>query len=261
MTARSHLGARSDSHAWARIQALATVRLRCDFAWTLAVAVLAVAATAGAFASPAIADALIADGRVAHGQLWRAVTGPLVHATVGHLVRDLALVALAGIAYEGPLRPRRALLFAGGLVLPAVAVLAAGDAQWYCGLSGLSHALLAAALACELVCRKGTARAIVVTLCAVCALKPIFELATGGPAFAMSLGPGVVQVPLAHAVGALVGIACGLTAGLDRRARRGIGAVPVAPSRPCGVRLACSARAAAREPRAVGFRSRAPADA
>ncbi|MGH2900781.1 MAG: rhomboid family intramembrane serine protease, partial [Solirubrobacteraceae bacterium] len=155
-------------------------RFRCDFPWTLAVAVLAVAATAAAFASPALADALIADSRIAHGQLWRVVTGPLVHATAGHLVRDLALVALAGIAYEGPLRSRRALLFAGGLALPAIAVLAAGDAQWYCGLSGLSHALLAAALAYELVCRRGPARAIVGALCAVCALKPIFELATGG---------------------------------------------------------------------------------
>lgn len=191
-------------------------RTVCDYPWTLAVAAIAVAATAGAHAWPGLADALVADGRIAHGQLWRAVTGPFVHATWGHLIRDLALVALAGIAYEAPLRSRRALLFAGGLVLPALAVLAAGDAQWYCGLSGLSHALLAAALAYELVSRRGAARTIVFALGAVCALKPIYELATGGPAFAMSLGPGIVQVPLAHAVGALVGIACGLLAGRDQ---------------------------------------------
>lgn len=191
----------------------------CDYPWTVTVVVIAVAATAGAYAWPGLADALVADGRIAHGQLWRAMTGPFVHATWGHLVRDLALVALAGIAYEAPLRSRRALLFAGGLVLPALAVLAAGDAQWYCGLSGLSHALLAAALSYELVSRRGAARAIVLALCAVCALKPIYELATGGPAFAMSLGPDVVQVPLAHAVGALVGIACGLLAGRDRAHR------------------------------------------
>jgi membrane associated rhomboid family serine protease len=72
---------------------------RCDFAWTLAVAGLAIAATAGAFASPGIAGALIADGRIVHGQLWRAATGPLVHATWGHLVRDVALVAIAGAGY------------------------------------------------------------------------------------------------------------------------------------------------------------------
>lgn len=192
--------------AWRRALA------RCDFPWTLAVGAAAVVATACAFVWHGVGDALVADARIAHGQPWRALTGPLVHATWGHLVRDLALVAIAGVAYEAPLRSRRALLFAGGLVLPAIAVLAAGDAAWYCGLSGLSHALLAAALSYELVVRRGAARAAVAVLCAVCAAKPIYELATGAPAFAMSLGDGVVQVPLAHAVGVLVGIACGLAA-------------------------------------------------
>ena len=190
-------------------------RIRCDFPWTLAVAVLAVAATGAAFAAPRFADAVVADARIAHGQLWRAVTGPFVHATWGHLVRDLALVALAGVAYEAALRSRRALLFTGGLALPAIAVLAAGDARWYCGLSGLSHALLATALSYELVSRRGTARVLVAALCAAGAIKPIYELITGAPAFAMSLGPDVVQVPLAHAVGVLVGIACGLLAARD----------------------------------------------
>jgi rhomboid family GlyGly-CTERM serine protease len=191
-------------------------RSRCDCPWTLAVVALAIGATAAALASEAVADAAVADARIAHGQLWRAVTGPFVHATWGHLVRDLALVALAGVAYEAPMRSRRALLFISGLVLPGLAVLAAGDAQWYCGLSGLSHALLAAALSYELANRAGPARTLVAVLCAVCALKPIYELVTGAPAFAMSLGPNVVQVPLAHAVGVIVGIPCGLLAARDR---------------------------------------------
>lgn len=187
-------------------------RRRCDFPWTLAVSALAIAATTSAFASAAVADLLVADPRIAHGQPWRALTGPLLHATWGHLVRDLALVAIAGIAYEAPLRAVRTPLFVGGLLLPGLAVLAAGDAQWYCGLSGLSHALLAAALSCELVQRRGTARAIVLALCAVSVVKPIYELVTGRPAFAMPLGDGIVQAPLAHAAGAVIGIACGLLA-------------------------------------------------
>jgi len=182
---------------------------RCDFPWTIAVALLAIAATAAAHDGSSIADALIADRRIAHGQLWRALTGPLVHATWGHLVRDLALIAIAGAGYEAPLRPRRALLFAAGIAVPAIAVLAAGDARWYCGLSGLSHALLAAALAHELGARRGAARAVVLALCAAGAGKLIYELVTGAPAFAMALGDGVAQVPLAHVAGALVGIACG----------------------------------------------------
>lgn len=202
---------------------------RVDFPYTLAVAALAVAATAAAFASPVLADAVVADVRIADGQLWRAVTGPFVHATWGHLVRDLALIAIAGIAYEAPLRSRRAPLFAAGLVLPAIAVLADGDVRWYSGLSGLSHALLAAALAYEFVVRRGAVRLVVSALATIAAVKPVYELVTGAPAFPMALGDGVVQVPLAHAVGAAVGIACGLVAGFDRRRA----AQPSSRSKPC----------------------------
>lgn len=185
------------------------VRARCDYPWTLAIALCAVAATICAQASPALRDLLVADSRIAGGELWRLVTGPLVHATWGHLVRDVALVAIAGTAYEAPLRARRALLFGGGLVLPGAAVLLAGDAAWYCGLSGLSHALLAAALVHELMQRRGPARMVVLALCAIAAAKPIYELVTGAPAFPMALGAGVRQVPLAHAVGVVIGIRTG----------------------------------------------------
>jgi rhomboid family GlyGly-CTERM serine protease len=202
-----------------------TWRPRCDFPWTLAVAAIGIAVTAVAFDSARVADFVVADGRIADGQLWRALTGSFMHATWGHLVRDLALVAIAGIAYEAPLRSRRALVFLGGLILPPLAVLVAGHARWYCGLSGLSHALLAAALGYEAVARRGAVRVVVVALCAIAAMKPLYELITGTPAFAMSLGDGIVQAPLAHVVGAVFGLACGLSAG-KRRApttRRGDG--------------------------------------
>jgi rhomboid family GlyGly-CTERM serine protease len=189
---------------------------RCDCWWTLTCIALAIVATACAFASPAIADALVADGRIARGQLWRAITGPFVHATWGHLLRDVALVAIAGIAYEAPLRARRAALFGFGIVAPTLAVLAATAATSYCGLSGLSHALLAAALAYEFANRRGAARVVVLALGALAACKPLYELATGAPAFAMSLGDHVRQVPLAHVVGVCVGIACGLARAAQR---------------------------------------------
>nr|MBA3500840.1 rhomboid family intramembrane serine protease [Deltaproteobacteria bacterium] len=114
--------------------------MRFDFRWTAVVIALAIVATASAFASPAVRDALVADGRIFEGQWWRLVTGPFIHATWGHLVRDLALVAIAGIAYEGPLAARKLHVFGGGIIVPALAVLVARDAAWYCGLSGLSHA-------------------------------------------------------------------------------------------------------------------------
>jgi rhomboid family GlyGly-CTERM serine protease len=188
--------------------------MRFDFRWTAVVIALAILATASAFTSPAVRDALVADGRIFEGQWWRLVTGPFLHATWGHLIRDLVLVAIAGIAYEGPLGAKKLALYGGGIVVPALAVLVARDAAWYCGLSGLSHALLAAALSYEFVRRRGAARAAVLGLCAIAAAKPVYELVTGVPAFAMPLGEGVVQVPLAHVVGVFVGIACGLGAGV-----------------------------------------------
>jgi rhomboid family GlyGly-CTERM serine protease len=150
------------------------------------------------------------------GQGWRLVTAPFVHATWGHLVRDLALVAIAGVAYE-PVLPRQ--VFALGLVVPPLAVLLAGRVDWYCGLSGLSHALLAAALAYEAMRRRGRARVWVLALCAVAICKPVYELVTGAPAFPMALGDHVVQTPVAHAAGVVVGMIGGVWRGRVPRAR------------------------------------------
>jgi membrane associated rhomboid family serine protease len=170
---------------------------RCDVPLTLACAALAVALTA------LPSDAFVTDGRVFHGQLWRLATGPFIHATWSHLARDLALVALAGIPYEA--RMGRAIWILG-LVVPPVVALASVD--WYCGLSCLSHALLAGALTYEALRRRGVTRAVVLVLCAIAALKPLYEVTTGASAFPMALGAHVVDVPLAHATGVLIGIAC-----------------------------------------------------
>jgi membrane associated rhomboid family serine protease len=195
------------------------VKRRFDFPVTLAISVCAIAATAAALAYPRVYD-----GLAVHGP-WRVVTGPFVHATWGHLVRDLVLVVLAGVAYEGPLARYRLALFGGGLLVPALAVLLTHEADWYCGLSGLSHALLAAAFAYEAVNRRGRARAIVRVVGVVAALKPLYEMLAGGPVFPMSLGPGVGEhVPLAHVMGVVVGIPCGLKAAFMRQA-----AAPAAP--------------------------------
>ena len=179
---------------------------RLDFPVTLAIACAAIATTALAFAIPGMHDALVADDRAFAGQGWRLVTAPFVHATWGHLVRDLALVAIAGIAYEAVLPLG---VFALGLVVPPIAVLVEHHVAWYCGLSGLSHALLAAALTYEALRRR---RAWLYALCAVAIAKPLYELVTGAPAFPMALGDHIVQTPIAHAAGVAVGIISGVRA-------------------------------------------------
>jgi rhomboid family GlyGly-CTERM serine protease len=183
---------------------------RVDFPWTLVIAVLAVIATAWG------ADLLVADAeRVRDGQVWRLITGPFVHATWGHLARDLCVGGIAGIAYEQPMRRWWPMLCGLALVIPAALVILDGAAG-YGGLSGVSHAFIAAALAFEVRRRRGRARAYVLALAAIGAVKIGYELITGAPAFPMDLGPGVQQAPLAHAAGVVVGAIVGLQAARSR---------------------------------------------
>lgn len=203
------------------MQALASVGpcaspRRFDFPWTAALVALAVVATLVHQAQPALTDWLVADERIATGQLWRLVTGPLLHATPGHLVRDCALVALVGVAYEAPLARGYRWFVIAALAVPTWAVLATSDARWYCGLSGVSHACFAAALVFEARQRCGGVRRFVIGLGLVFAAKPLYELVTGAPVFPMELGAQVRQVPAAHLAGVVVGVVFGL---LQRRRR------------------------------------------
>ena len=182
-----------------------------DAPWTIAIVVIAVIAT---IAAP---DALLADRRLADGELWRAATGPFVHATPSHLVRDLCLTALVGIVYEHPLRRGWPWLVAAGLVVPTLAVLALTDVTVYLGLSGLSHALLAGAIAVELGRRRGRELAWVAAVAAGFTAKVAVEAATGAPVFPLDLGA-VRPVPLAHAAGAIAGYAWALARTSGKRA-------------------------------------------
>jgi rhomboid family GlyGly-CTERM serine protease len=205
---------------------------RLDFPWTVAIAALAVVATV------TVPDWMIADGRTA-AEPWRAATGPLVHATSSHLIRDLCLTGLVGIVYEQPLRRGWPLLLLLGLVVPTAAVLALTGFTAYFGLSGLSHALLAAALGVELRRRRGGELAWVIAIAIGFTAKVVFEAATGAPVFPLDLGA-AQPVPLAHAAGAAVGYAwaVGRTSGkrasyaaITSDAARSSGTVPVLTSR------------------------------
>lgn len=182
--------------------------MRFDFPITLAIALAAIATTALVLAVPSARDALVADDRVFDGQGWRVVTAALVHATWGHLVRDLSLVALLGIAYEAVALPRW--LFGLGLVVPSLAEVLAHRVAWYCGLSGLSHALLAAVVTYEAVRRR---RLWLYAVAAVAIAKPLYELVANVSLFPMPLGEHVADTTVAHAAGALLGIIAGVRAG------------------------------------------------
>lgn len=186
------------------------MRLRSPIGITLLCAAAAVALTAAARGG-AIDFLYATRGELLGGQLWRLVTGPLVHATWGHLVRDLALVVFVGIGYGAAIGRRFGWLCLAGLAIPTAAVFALEpDIGIYYGTSGLTHALLAAAVVAEL--RRPTSpalRFIAMAVGAALAAKLGYEVITGAPMFPMDLGSGVRQMPVAHAIGAAVGL-CGM---------------------------------------------------
>ena len=170
---------------------------------TLVCAAAAVILTAAAGTvdwAPATRDGLAA------GQLWRLFTGPLVHATWGHLIRDLVLLIFVGAGYGAAIGGRFRAVFAAGLAAPtAVVFVAEPDIAIYFGTSGLTHALLAAAVVAELTRGRGLSRWLAAIVGAGLTFKLAYELHTGAPLFPMDLGAQVRQLPSAHAAGAVAG--------------------------------------------------------
>ena len=191
--------------------------------WTLVLVLVATPLTllAQSPSSFELVAPLLADRAHTFGEPWRLVSGPLVHASFGHLARDVAMLGLLGLAYEGVLPRWRALVLVG-LAVPAAAELAAG-ASVYLGLSGLTHALLGAALVLELDRRRGRPRAIAIVVAAVVLAKVGFEVVSGQPVFPIDGTGGLTVATLAHGVG----LACGALLALVPRTI----APPVPPAR------------------------------
>lgn len=83
---------------------------------------------------------------VLHGEYWRLLTGHLVHGNWHHLLLNLAGVALIAALFPRDYSPRAWLLI-GVLSLVAIDVgfvFYEPQLQWYVGLSGVLHGVLAA---------------------------------------------------------------------------------------------------------------------
>lgn len=210
--------------------------------WTLVAAGLALLATA--LVSCAGAEILVCSrAGLERGELWRLLTGPLVHCTGGHVARELAPLLVVGLIYEPVLRSRYRLALVLTSVLPPLAAFSGAD--WmgaYYGLSGTVYGVLAAALAREWLRPRalGLSRALaphsgaaspprarrlpplwVVAMTGVLAVKLAIEGITGALLVPATLPADVHPVPVAHLAGAAIGVLCAAPAGwLWRRARR-----------------------------------------
>ena len=155
------------------------------------------------YAFPALTEALQYDrSAVLRGELWRIVTCHWTHWSLDHLLWDLAVFVGLGAACELMNRPRYVASLAAATVLVPVAIATfLPNIEIYRGLSGLDSTLFALLVVLNLDKRLSLGVFFFVGFL----VKTAYELATGGTVF-VSSSPGIDSVPLAHAVGAAVGI-------------------------------------------------------
>jgi len=162
---------------------------------------------------PGAADALQFDrSAIAAGEAWRNVTGHFTHWSNEHLAWDLLVFFGLGCLCEQFNRKQcvTVLAAAAGLI-PLGLWFFASDFQTYRGLSGLDTALfamLAAATMRTAFRERNWVLMTVIGMLLMCLVgKTVFEFAFGGAVFVQPAG--FRPVPLAHIIGAAVGLLVG----------------------------------------------------
>lgn len=193
---------------------------RCRCPWTAAVVALSVLATAAALwwgeGARALAAGLVADSHaIEHGQCWRLLSGPLVHTTAYHLTWDLGILAVLGFLYEPRMRRTWPPLVLVGMTAPVAAVfIAQPEISYYYGTSGLTHAMMAAVVVYERL--DGRHRSLALLAGVGLAGKIVWGFVGPGALIEVELTARVREVPIAHLVGVLVGVAAALGARRQR---------------------------------------------
>jgi rhomboid family GlyGly-CTERM serine protease len=185
--------------------------------WLGLSATLAAAAAALSFAPRAALDWQPA---LALAQPWRAWSAAFVHWTPWHLGANLigcAVVAAFGVAARVPTRATVAWLAAWPLSHAALALQPALAS--YGGLSGVLHAGVAIAAWHLLRHDAGSRRTIGAAVMAGLVIKLLFERPWGAPTQSVA-GWDFAVAPLAHATGAIAGIACAALADAATSLRR-----------------------------------------
>jgi len=146
--------------------------------------------------------------RVAAGELWRLLTGQLIHWTPRMAAFDLGLLLGLGLWLELRGDRRRAalaLLIGSGLTALAVHALSP-DLQIYRGSSGAASALFVLAALRVADSPDPRTRALALAAVALFLAKAAFESLAGQALFAGPLPHGVRVVALVHLLGGLGGL-------------------------------------------------------
>jgi rhomboid family GlyGly-CTERM serine protease len=166
------------------------------------------------------------------GQLWRLVTGNLVHWSMEHFLLDVGAFLVVGVMVEGHLKQNYLWILLAAAVAVGCGVLAlAPEMTVYRGLSGVDSGQFAAALCIESAAALRDRRRWiwVAPAMSIFVLKIVYECTSGQMLFGTeSLGDIGIPTPVAHAAGAAAAVAliCGTmlvqspTAAADRRTRQ-----------------------------------------
>jgi rhomboid family GlyGly-CTERM serine protease len=153
---------------------------------------------------------------LAAGQWWRGITGHWAHWSADHLFWDAATFAALGMLAEVRSRKRFVLCVAGSCVTITAGLWFRPGVEFYRGLSGIDSALfvlVAAGLLRDAAATRGRFTAVAASAALTgFVLKVAWEVSTGSALFVNDSGAGFECVPLAHALGAAVGLPLGLWA-------------------------------------------------
>ena len=171
------------------------------------VVTLALAAAAIIVAlAPSLQRLLVLDrGRVASGELWRIVTGNLVHFSAPHLFYDLLVVVVVGWMVERSGRTLVPVLALSSVIVGTAVLMFAPEIERYGGLSGVACALVVVH-ALNGMAAKGLTRIAAVAILVLLAAKLAWEARTGGFLFVSDAGGAIRGVPVAHFAGAAAGV-------------------------------------------------------
>lgn len=186
----------------------------------LALAVLIDAST------PLAASLSLERDLVYRGQVWRLLTGHLVHEVPGVALVDLTLFAGLGAWIEGRSRRLLVAVLLASALLSSLALLFLTDHQRSVGSSGVGSGLF---LAATVIASRGRRRGLALALLAVFAIKLLLEISGLWRSAAGVLPDGYETSAALHLGGAAGGLVAALPRGVLRP--RGSLRLPAQPSR------------------------------
>lgn len=151
---------------------------------------------------------------IADGEIWRLLSGHWTHASADHLFWNLLAFIVLGTIGERSGRVRFSTCLLGSVVvIPVLLWTALPHLRIYRGLSGIDAALFALVavtlLRDTIHGRRWTSVMALSAVCLAFIAKVGYELATGDTLFVDSSAAHLLPVPLAHCLGAAVGVVVG----------------------------------------------------